>query len=207
MGMERLIASPMCQLPKKAMAALEQASIDDILEPGAFSEMGHLPVAGVLADALQYANQMLEGLQEGASTALHPGSTEHSLLTLPMLPADAAFLSQVMALQDLATANAVQPESDAGDGGPTLGEVVDAARGHLLDRYHSWFKEPGRRSDAFRAQKGDLEHLYPSAVVVGTSSRLLPGSKPDTFALFVALPLMAPFLIGEEDCFVAPRLE
>lgn len=207
MGMERLIPSPACQLPKKAMAALEQATIDEILEPGAFAEMAHLPLAGVLFDALQYANTLLEGLKEGSSSALRPGDSDHSLLDLPLMPEDAAFLSQVMALHDLATANAIQPSNEENESGPTLGEVVDAARGHLMDRYHHWFTEPGRRGENVVITKGDRGHIYPCSIAAGTASHMLPGSKPNMFAMFVALPLVAPFLMGEEDCFVAPRLE
>lgn len=206
MSPERLIPSPTCQLPPKAMVALEQATIDEVLQDGAFSEMGHLTAAAVLADALQYADHMLEGLREGASRALRPGLTDVSLLDMSLMPADASFLSQVLALQDLAVANAVVPDAKA-DHGPTLAELVDAARGHLLDRYRSWAAEPGRRSDQLRVQKGDMDLLYPTAVVTGSSSQLTPGNRADSFALFVALPLMAPFLVKEEDCFVAPRLE
>lgn len=206
MSSERLVSSPVCQLPPKAMTALEQATIDDVLREGAFSEMGHLPAAAVLADALQYADTMLEGLREGASRALSPGLTEVSLLDLPLMAADANFLSQVLALQDLAVANAVNADAEATHG-PTLAELADAARGHLLDRYHSWVEEPGRRSDNFRAQKGDMDYLYPVAVVKGSSAKLTPGNRADAFACFVALPLMGPFLVHEDDCFIAPRLE
>lgn len=203
---ERLIPSPACQLPPKAMTALEQATIDDVLGDGAFSEMGHLYAASVLADALQYANTMLEGMREGASRALRPGLTEVSLLDLPLAHADASFLSQVLGLQDLAVANAVTADADA-EQGPTLAELVGAAREQLVDRYRQWAAEPGRWSEHFRVQKGDMDIVYPTAVAKGSSSQLTPGSRPDAFALFVALPLMAPFLVKEEDCFVAPRLE
>lgn len=206
MASERLIPSPVCQLPPKAMTALEQATIDEVLRDGAFSEMAHLPAAAVLADALQYANAMLEGMQEGSSRALRPGLTDVSLLELPLMAPDAMFLSQVLALQDLAVANAVNADPEATHG-PTLGDLTDAARGHLLERYHQWVAEPGRWSEHFRAQKGDMDYLYPVAVVTGSSAKLTPGNRADGFALFVALPLMAPFLVQEEDCFVAPRLE
>lgn len=206
MGTERLIPSPACQLPPKAMTALEQAAIDDVLRDGAFSEMGHLPAAAVLADALQYANKMLEGMRDGASRALRPGLADVSLLDLGLMPADASFLSQLLALQDLAVANAITADAETTQG-PTLAELTDAARSHLLDRYHRWFEEPGRRSDVFRVQKGDLDLLYPTAVATGSSAKITPGIRPDAFAVFVALPLMAPFLVQEEDCYVAPRLE
>lgn len=206
MDSERLISSPSCQLPPKAMTALEQASIDEVLRDGAFSEMGHLPAGAVLADALQYADALLEGLREGSSRALRPGLTEVSLLDMALMPADALFLSQVLALQDLAVANAVVAEAETTQG-PTLAELMEAARGHFLERYRQWADEPGRRSAHFRVQKGDLDVVYPTAVAMGTSAKVTPGTRPDAFAVFVSLPLLTPFLMQEEDCFIAPRLE
>ncbi len=208
MSESRLVMSPVCQLPKRAMVALEQASVDELLEPGAFTAMGHLPAGGVLADALDYANHLVESVgAEDLFTAQRDGT----LAGAKLMAADALFLSQVFGLIDVAATHGVTPDEDAqsDEEKVDLAGLVETARSRFVERAGSWRGELGRRSARFRVQEGEGGVLWPSHVVpvderIGTPD---PETDPDAFVLFGALPLLAPFLVLEEDCFVAPRLE
>lgn len=202
-----LVPSPACQLPPKAFAALEQAPLDDVLLEGAFSEMAHLPLAAVLGQGLAYAEGLLDGLQSGASAILHDRTGQSgSLAALGLMPADARFLSQLLALRDVASHHRVTPDPEAAEG-LTLGEAFEGIRTNLLARRDAWSLEQGRMSPRFRVVRGDMGYLWPHAAVEGPVPVFDPEAQPDLFAVFVAIPLCAPYMMHEADCFVEPRLE
>jgi hypothetical protein len=206
MSETRFVSSPVCQLPERAVTALEQAGVDELLEPGAFTAMSHLPAAGVLADALDYADRLVGSLGAEDLASAHRDGVLVGAAEL--MPADAAFLSQVLGLVVLAAEHDVVPDKEAEEG-MVLGGLVEDARARLVERVSSWRQEPGRRSAGLRVQVGEGGVVWPSAVVpVEAGDRPAVGSlDADVFVLFGALPVLAPFLGLEEDCFVAPRLE
>lgn len=206
----RFVVSPVCQIPKRTVTALEQASVDELLEPGAFTAMGHLAVSGVLVDALGYASQLADSVGVSdpfeADSGMLPGAR--------LLAADASFLSQVFGLVAMGATEGIvggaTGDDDEGEShGPTLADIVEDARSLLVKRIASWHKEPGRHSARFKVQEGDGGVVWPSYVwpVSEDEPKFDPKGDPDALALFGALPLLAPFMALEEDCFVAPRLE
>ncbi len=209
----RYVVSPVCQIPKRAVTALEQASVDELLEPGAFTAMGHLAVSGVLVDALAYASQLADSV--GVSDPFEADSG--ALAGARLLAADASFLSQVFGLVAMGATEGIVGGVTSGDEetgedashGPTLADLVEDARSLLVKRIASWHKEPGRHSARFKVQEGDAGVVWPSYVwpVREDEPKFDPKDDPDALALFGALPLLAPFMVLEEDCFVAPRLE
>lgn len=201
--MSDLVFSPSCQLPLKAFHALGQATVDELVGDGAFAEMAHLPAAHVLTDAIEYAKTMVKGVTGDPSPL--EGPTHGDLIGIEVLHPDRMFLSQVLALRDLLMVKGVQVVPEETDS-PTLGALVSQARDVLLDRVEDWKKSPGRRDDGFQVLSGDLDALYPQAAVPADRLPPHPERDADLFAVYIALPLFAPFLVKEDDTYVAPRL-
>lgn len=209
-----LVVSPACQITPRAVVALEQATADELLEVGAFMEMGHLPVGRVLADALRYAAQLLRGPGAAPDPVMFEGLADRELM-----PPDVSFLSQLLALRDVAAAHGIAPaQEQAGEGaGPgaaegvqlSLADLMVSGRDRFVARAQSWQREPGRKSAGFRVQVGEGGLLWPLAVAPSTTTPTCPDPERDAdgFVLFAVLPLLGPFLALEDDCFVAPRLE
>lgn len=199
-----VVASPQCVLPPKAVTALDQATVDEVLLEGAYAEMAHLPVAAVLGQAWRYAEALLEGQRSGAAAIMADAGATHGLLGLGLLPEDARFLSQVIALRDLAHHHGIASDAEAVDG-LTLGEALESAIRTLIGRAEAWAAAPGQTDPAFRVTKDDMKRLWPLGLMP-------PGYAPsadehaDLFAVFVAIPLTAAFLMPEDDCLIEPRL-